>query len=78
MKENTIKKKWRKRSKMGKHVLVNDSKKYCGKYVATASFWDKAVMISGSNLNVVLKQAKKKGIIDPTVFYIPSSGVKTY
>ena len=56
---------------MGKHILVNNSRKYSGRYVATASFSDTKVLYSGDDPADVLNQAKKSGVDDPVVFYVP-------
>ncbi len=56
---------------MKKHVLVNNSSKYNGLFVATASFTDTHMQNSGDNPVEVLGQAKKNGIEEPVVFYVP-------
>ncbi len=56
-------------------VLINDIEKYSGKYVATKSFLDKNVISSGKNPVKVYNAAKKKGINDPVIFYIPEKDV---
>ena len=51
-------------------VLVNNSKKYEGKFVATRSFKDKKAVCSGSDPSKVHSCAKEKGVKDPVVFYV--------
>jgi len=60
---------------MGEMVLVNDSEKYGGLFVATKSFLDKDVVTSGSDLVEVYNEAKKKGIENPVVFFVPEKGM---
>jgi hypothetical protein len=60
---------------MPSNVLVKDGNKYGGKYVATKSFGDKKVISSGKDIKKVYDNAKKKGIEDPVVFYIPKKDV---
>jgi hypothetical protein len=57
------------------NVLIKDSEKYHGQYVATRSFKDKKVVSFGSDLNKVFNEAKEKGIETPVVFYIPQKGM---
>jgi len=52
-------------------VSKKDSKKYSGRYVATASFEDATVITSGKDPARVHATAKKRGAKDPVVFYIP-------
>lgn len=56
---------------MPRNVLVKNSDKYQGKYVATRSFKDRKAVCSGRNPVKVLSCAKEKGIRDPVVFYVP-------
>jgi len=51
--------------------LVRDAEKYGGQYVATKTFQSKTVISSGSNPETVLKDAKRQGVEEPVVFYIP-------
>jgi len=60
---------------MGKHVLVNNSGKYSGQYVATKSFSDKNVLNHGDNPIKVFNQAKERGVNEPVIFYVPKKGV---
>ena len=64
----------RRRFAMAPQVLVKNSKKYSGMYVATRSFQDKTVVASGKDMVLVHKQAVKKGIKEPVVFYVPKKG----
>jgi hypothetical protein len=56
-------------------TLVNNPEKYSGKYVAKKSFKNKNVVCSGENLTKVYESAKKKGIKDPVVFFVPLKGM---
>ena len=49
---------------MAPQALVKNSKKYGGKYVATRSFTDKNVLVSGDSIAKVYEEAKSKGIKD--------------
>ncbi len=51
--------------------LVKDPKKYSGKYVATKTFRDKRVISSGSDPVKVFNDAKKQGVEEPVIFYVP-------
>ncbi|MCX5905310.1 MAG: DUF5678 domain-containing protein [Proteobacteria bacterium] len=56
-------------------ILVNNPEKYSGKYVAKKSFKNKNVVCSGKNLTKVYESAKRKGIKDPVVFFVPLKGM---
>ncbi len=56
---------------MGVNVLINNGKKYGGKYVAKKSFVDKKVISYGNDPVEVSKEAKKKGVNKPVIFYVP-------
>ncbi|MBE9503685.1 MAG: hypothetical protein IME96_05870 [Proteobacteria bacterium] len=56
---------------MADNILIKDSEKYGGQYVATRSFKDKEVVCSGSDPAKVSNEAKNKGIDEPVVFYVP-------
>lgn len=56
---------------MATNELVKNSEKYCGKWVATKSFWDNDVVCSGRNPKVVYVKAKRAGLVSPIVLYIP-------
>jgi len=56
-------------------VLINNPEKYFGKYVAKKSFKNKNVVCSGTNLTKVYESAKKKGIKEPVVFFVPAKGI---
>lgn len=60
---------------MAPQVLVKNSEKYGGKYIATRSFTDKNVVICSSSIAKVYKEAQIKGIEDPVVFYVPKKGM---
>lgn len=56
-------------------VLLKDAEKYSGEYVATRSFIDKEAISYGSDPVKVFNEAKKLGIDEPVVFYVPGKGV---
>ena len=56
-------------------VLVRNSEKYSGKYVATRTFQDKEVVVSGTDPAKVFNDAKKRGVEDPVVFYVPEKDI---
>ena len=56
-------------------VLLKDSEKYGGKYVATKSFKDRKVVSYGSEPDKVFNEAKEKGVKEPVVFYVPKKGM---
>jgi hypothetical protein len=60
---------------MPEMMLVKDGDKYVGKYVATRSFKDKTVLCAGTNPVEVVQEAKKMGIKDPVLVYIPKKGM---
>lgn len=61
--------------KMSSLILVNEAEKYGGQYVATKSFLDKDVVVSGSDMAKVHKDAIAAGIADPVVFYVPKDDI---
>ena len=56
-------------------LLVKDSEKYGGQYVATRSFTDKEVISCGNDPVKVFEEAKRKGVEEPVVFYVPEKDV---
>ena len=52
-------------------ILVNNSEKFGGMFVALKSFMEKDVTSFGKDPLSVYKDAKNKGIDDPVIFYIP-------
>lgn len=52
-------------------ILVKDSKRYGGKYVAIRSVKNKEVLSSGKDPSKVYDKAKDKGAKDPIIFYVP-------
>ena len=60
---------------MSPKMLIKDGKRYSGKYVVTRSFNDKNVLCAGSNPLKVVKEAKKMGVEDPVLIYIPKKGI---
>ena len=57
------------------HVLVKNYEKYAGMYVATRSFKDKKVITAGKDMVAVHREAQKKGVEEPVVFYVPQKGM---
>ena len=53
------------------NILVNDGEKYGGKYVALRSYLEKDAISSGIDLLKVYTAAKKKGVANPVIFYVP-------
>lgn len=52
-------------------TLVKNAKRYRGEYVTTKSFKDKNVITHGKNPVKVIKAAKRKGIKEPVIIYVP-------
>jgi hypothetical protein len=48
--------------------------KYNGKYIATESFESKKVIASGTDIVKVYNDAKKQGVEEPVISYIPKKG----
>lgn len=57
------------------NVLVKDSEKFGGKFVATRSFENKKVLSHGTDPAKVFNEAKEKGVKDPVVFYVPQKNI---
>jgi hypothetical protein len=56
-------------------ILLKDGEKYGGQYVAKKSFRDKKVVTHGSDPGKVFNDAKKKGVKEPVIFYVPKKGI---
>ncbi|MBW2648645.1 MAG: hypothetical protein JRC53_02335 [Deltaproteobacteria bacterium] len=56
---------------MKSQVLINNTKKYSGNYVATRSFADKDVLVAGKDPMKVFKKSKGLGVEEPVIVYIP-------
>ena len=56
-------------------VLLKDSERYEGKYVAKMSFISENVISSGDDPVKVYEEAKNKGIDEPVIFYVPKKDV---
>lgn len=52
-------------------LIENDGKDYSGKYVATASFSNKAVIASDEDPDKVYDEARLKGFTRPVIFFVP-------
>ncbi len=59
---------------MPKHVLITEEG-YEGKYVAMRSMSERTIIASGSDPDAVMKQANKKGVTDPVIFFVPSHDI---
>ena len=57
------------------NVLLKDGNKYSGNYVAMKSFSDRVVINYGKDLQCVYKEAVRRGITDPVVFYVPEKNM---
>lgn len=56
-------------------VLIEDSEEYGGRYVTIKSFQEREVISYGSDPVVVFSEAKKRGISEPVLFYVPKKNV---
>ena len=56
-------------------ILLKDSEKYGGRFVALRSFQNKKVVSSGTDPAEVCAKARKKGVKDPVIFYVPKKGM---
>ena len=59
---------------MPNQVLITEEG-YEGKYVAMRSMSDRTIIASGSNPDAVMKQANKKGVTDPVIFFVPNHDI---
>jgi len=59
---------------MPNQVLITEEG-YEGKYVAMRSMSDRTIIASGSNPDAVMKQANKKGVTDPVIFFVPDHDI---
>ena len=48
---------------------------YEGKYVALESLAERTVIASGDNPEYVMEQARKKGVLNPIIFFVPNRGI---
>jgi len=55
-------------------VLVKDSRKFGGKYVATRSFKSNKVLCAGTDPVKVIREAKEMGARDPVLIFVPKEG----
>ncbi|MDO8745980.1 MAG: DUF5678 domain-containing protein [Candidatus Brocadiaceae bacterium] len=55
--------------------LLNNAEKYSGEYVALRSFTDREVISHGGNPVDVLGEARKLGVDEPVVFFVPEKDV---
>ena len=59
---------------MYNQILIAE-KGYEGKYVALASFLDRAVIAHGDDPKAVMAQARNAGYENPVIFFVPQSDV---
>lgn len=52
-------------------ILLKDSEKYGGQFVAIRSFRNKKVVSFGADPAEVCAKAQKKCVKDPVIFYVP-------
>ncbi len=60
---------------MEPYVLIEDGEKYGGQYVTIKSFKEKEVISYGNDPVVVYNEAKKMGINEPVLFYVPKKNI---
>jgi hypothetical protein len=60
---------------MSQIVLLKEVEKYAGKYVAKKTFRDEDAITAGDDPVNVYNDAKKKGVDDPVIFYVPKKDV---
>jgi hypothetical protein len=56
-------------------MLIENSEKYRGNFVATRSFKDKKIISHGKNPAKVLKEAKELGADEPVIMFIPKENM---
>lgn len=61
-------------------VLIDNSKKYVGKFVAIENFNTTKVIASGDSFDTVMLMARNNGCRDAVVFYVSKEGeaVRSY
>ncbi|MFC1855640.1 DUF5678 domain-containing protein [Thermodesulfobacteriota bacterium] len=52
-------------------LMLKDSKKHAGEYVATKSFSDNKIIAHGLNIATVHRDANEKGVDEPFIFFVP-------
>jgi hypothetical protein len=55
-------------------VLIAE-KGYEGKYVALRSVSDRTVVASGNDPETVMQEARKQGMTNPVIFFVPSHDI---
>ena len=60
---------------MEQYALVNHGDQYSGQYVAVKSFADRTVVSHGLQPVEVLNDAKKQGIADPVLIFVPEQNM---
>ncbi len=60
---------------LGTYSLISNGDKDDRQYVATKSFASKEVICHGKELQKVYDDAKKQGVEEPVVFYVPGKDV---
>ena len=56
------------------HVLVGEHG-YEGQYVAMRSLSDRIVVASGDDPEIVMREARERGVTNPVIFFIPGHDV---
>jgi hypothetical protein len=60
---------------MEANLLLNEGERYGGKFVALRSYSEKDVVSSGDDPQQVFSDARKSGVSDPVIFYVPERGM---
>ena len=55
--------------------LLDNAENYSGEYVVVRSFTDREVISRGGNPLEVLSEARRLGVDEPVVFYVPEKDV---
>ena len=57
------------------NILLKNGEDYVGEYVSTKSFGDKKVVSHGVSMVDVFDAAKREGVENPVIFYVPEKGM---
>jgi len=63
-----------KRLVMAARILTKGRRRYGGMYIAAKSSEDKEVVTAGPDLVSVHRAARRKGVEEPVLFYVPRKG----
>lgn len=58
------------------NVLIKNCHKYSGQYVTTRSFRSKTVVTCGKGPVKAYKEAQRKGVKDPVLFFVPEEDMR--